>query len=198
MPDHSPAVASPARRDALRLIAALPLLALVSGQARAEVSIRYAEIVTADGGYVVNADIDLELNARLVEALTRGVALHFTTEFVIERPRWYWFDANLVQRSLNFRVSYHAITRNYRLSVGTLHQNFDTLDEALATMLRVRNWHIVNIDGLESGVSYHAAIRFRHDTSMLPKPFQVTAIGNRDWNLATDWTRWTFLAGVVR
>src|SRR5690606_4039017 len=68
--------------------------------------IRSAEIVPGDGGYVLNADIDLELNPRLVDAISRGVSLYFTTELVIERPRWYWLNATVVERSLDYRLSY--------------------------------------------------------------------------------------------
>lgn len=174
------------------MLAVLPHFATAAGE------VRYVEIVRGEDGYVVNADIDFELNPRLIDAVSRGVSLHFTAEFVIERPRWYWLDEVVVERSLHYRLSYHAITRTYRLSIGSLHQSFDTLDAALRTMQRIRNWHIIAADGLEPGVSYNAALRLKHDTSMLPRPFQVTALGNRDWNLGTDWTRWTFLAGTPR
>ena len=174
----------------LLLAALLPLLALADG------GIRYAEIVPSDDGYVVNADVDLELNSRLVDAISRGVSLYFTAEFELENARWYWFDEEVAQRRLDFRLSYHAITRSYRLSVGSFHQSFDTLDSAVRTMLRIRNWQIVPLKALRSGQSYNAALRLRLDTSLLPRPFQVTTIGSRDWNLGTDWLRWTFLAGA--
>lgn len=157
--------------------------------------IAYAEIVPSEEGYVVNADIDLDLNQRLADAVMRGVSLYFTAEFVLERGRWYWFDEVVAERILNFRLSYHAISRSYRLSVGSLHQSFDTLEAAVRTMLRIRSWQIVPVDELEANVSYSASLRFQLDTTRLPKPFQVTAIGSRDWNLGTDWMRWTFLAG---
>jgi hypothetical protein len=38
---------------------------------------------------------------------------------------------------------------------------------------------------------YQAAIRMRLDTAQLPKPFQLNAVASRDWNLASDWYRWT-------
>ena len=174
------------------------LLLAVPLQGLADDSIRYAEIVRGEDGYVVNADIALELNPRLEDAISRGVSLHFVAEFQIVRGRWYWFDDVVVERSLNYRLSYHAITRTYRLSIGNLHQSFDNLDAAVRTMQRIRNWHIVDASVLESGVSYNAALRFSHDKGKLPRPFQVTAIGSRDWNLGTDWVRWTFLAGTTR
>jgi hypothetical protein len=30
----------------------------------------------------------------------------------------------------------------------------------------------------------------RLDTAQLPKPFQVSALANREWTLASPWRRW--------
>ena len=177
-------------------VAALLLLWALS--VRAESVIRSAEIVPGDGGYVLNADIAIDLNPRLIDVVTRGVSLYFTTEVLIERPRWYWLNETVARRSLDYRLYYHAITRSFRLSVGNLHQNFDELDEALRTMQRVRNWLVAETGVLQSGVSHEVSLRFRLDTSQLPKPFQVTAIGSNDWNVETEWVRWTFLPGAPR
>jgi hypothetical protein len=159
-----------------------------------ENQIRSAEIVSTEEGYVVNADIDLSLNNRLEDALRRGVSLYFVLEFEVSRPRWYWLDESVVEQLRTYRLSYHAITRAYRLSIGSLHQNFDTLEAAFRTMLRVRSWAVAERGELVPGRSYNAAIRLALDTSQLPKPFQVTAIGSREWNLGTDWMRWIFVA----
>lgn len=177
------------------LLCALTAMLAFAVQAEEGV-IRSAEIVPGDGGYVLNADIDLELNPRLVDAISRGVSLYFTTELVIERPRWYWLNATVVERSLDYRLSYHAITRSYRLSIGTIHQSFDNLESAVRTMQRVRNWQVAKLETLQAGVSHEVSLRFRLDTSQLPKPFQVTAIGSSDWNIGTDWVHWTFLPGA--
>ena len=126
----------------------------------------------------------------------RGVSLYFTTELVIERPRWYWLNATVVERSLDYRLSYHAITRSFRLSIGSIHQSFDNLESAVRTMQRVRNWQVADLETLQAGVSHEVSLRFRLDTSQLPKPFQVTAIGSSDWNIGTDWVHWTFLPGA--
>lgn len=166
--------------------------------ALADSRIQYAEIVLTEEGYVINADINLALNPRLIDAVNRGVALHFATEFQIVKPRWYWLNQSVVERRLEYRLVYHTITRSYRLSIGSLHRSFDTIDEAIRTMSRIRNWKVSESNTLQPGDSYNAALRFRHDTSMLPKPFQVTAIGSRDWSLTTEWMTWTFLAGAIR
>jgi uncharacterized protein DUF4390 len=172
----------------------ITLLASLAPAQAAENQIRSAEILSTEEGYVVNADIDLTLNNRLEDALRRGVSLYFLLECELSRPRWYWFDEQVVNQTLTYRLSYQAITRAYRLSIGSLHQNFDSMEAAFRTMLRIRNWGVAERGELRTGLSYNVALRLGLDTTQLPKPFQVTTIGSRDWNLSTDWLRWTFLA----
>jgi hypothetical protein len=169
---------------------------LYSGAARAnnQAEIRYAELVPVDDFYVINADIMLELNSHLEEVLEHGIPLHFVAECIITRGRWYWWDEKIVERRLAFRLSYQPLTRTYRLAVGSFGQNFDQLADAFGAMKRLRNWSIIERSRLNAGESYNVALRFRLDTNQLPRPFQVTAIGSRDWDLATPWSSWTFLA----
>ncbi|MFC5770664.1 DUF4390 domain-containing protein [Thauera sinica] len=180
-----------------RWLCAVVLMCATFASCAEEALIRSAEIVPGDGGYVLNADIDLELNSRLADAVTRGVSLYFVAELRIERPRWYWLNELVVDRTLDYRLHYNAITRSYRLSIGSFQQSFDSLDAAVRTMLRIRNWQVAGSDELRPGVSHQVALRFQLDTSQLPKPFQVTAIGSRDWDLGTEWVRWTFLPGAA-
>lgn len=186
------------KRLRIWLAALLMALASLSAWADDEAQVRYAEIVPVAEGYVVNADIDLPLNPRVVDAISRGVSLYFRAEFRLERPRWYWLNEVILERYIDYRLSYHAITRNYRLSIGNLHQSFDTLEAAVRTMSTIRNWHVAESGKLQSGVSYRAALRMRLDTGRLPRPFQVTAIGSNDWHIGTDWSHWSFLAGAIR
>ena len=65
-------------------------------------------------------------------------------------------------------------------------------------MKRLRNWGIVDRDRLKGGETYNVGLRFRLDTNMLPKPFQVTAIGSREWSLETPWSSWSVLASNGR
>ena len=161
----------------------------------AEAEIRNVALVLADDTYVLNADIVAELTPLLADVVARGVSLYFVTEFELAAPRWYWLDEEIVTKSLTYRLSYQSLTRQYRLTSGALHQNFGSLDEALRTMLRIRNWSVAERAALRVGRSYNAALRFRLDVAELPKPLQVSALGRKDWNLSSDWYRWTFAAG---
>ncbi|TXH85782.1 DUF4390 domain-containing protein [Thauera aminoaromatica] len=186
------------RRHCLRRLLAVGVLTALSigaGPAiAAEAEIRNIVLQPGDDQYILNADVVAELTPLLADVVGRGVSLYFVTEFELTAPRWYWLDEEIVTRVLTYRLSYQSLTRQYRLTTGALHQNFASLDEAMRTMLRIRNWGIADKGALKIGRSYNAALRFRLDVGELPKPLQVSALGRKDWNLASDWYRWTFVA----
>ena len=61
----------------------------------------------------------------------------------------------------------------------------------MAALARVRGWPVADAGALDKRGGYQAAIRMRLDTTQLPKPFQLNAVASSDWNLASDWYRWT-------
>lgn len=177
----------------LRHWCAAALLLLVWGAAAAEESgVKSPALVAGESAYLLDADLDLELNPRLEEVIARGVPLYFVVEFELTRPRWYWFDETVAAQTLTYRLSFHALTRQYRLSTGPLHQSFDSLAEAMRVIARVRNWPVVDKNALKAGVTYEAALRVQLDLAQLPKPLQVTALGSREWSVGSDWQRWSF------
>nr|WP_228273600.1 DUF4390 domain-containing protein [Rhodocyclus tenuis]MBB4246157.1 hypothetical protein [Rhodocyclus tenuis] len=172
----------------LLLLASYAALAASSS----EVEVRNPQLVAADDGWSLSADFSFDFNARLEEAVTRGVILYFVVDFDLARTRWYWLDDKVASRSQTFRLSYHALTRQYRLSTGALHQNFATLDEALRMLSRLRNWQVLDKAAVRNDETYLASLRMRLDLSQMPKTFQVSALANRDWSLSSDWVRWSF------
>jgi hypothetical protein len=179
------------RRSWLAFVAALCLLFAACG-ARAEgIDVRGAALVAADDGYFLEATFDVALTSALEDALNKGIPLHFLVEFELIRPRWYWLNEKLVNRQQRYRLSYNALTRQYRVGVGTLYQNFATLGEALELLKRVRLHDLIEPGTLRKDTTYTAGLRMRLDTSQLPRPFQLSAVGSRDWNIGSDWYRWT-------
>ena len=166
---------------------------LVAGVTRADgIAVRDARLIAEGDGFALNADFGVTLTARLENALNMGVALYFTMEFECTRPRWYWLDEPVASVSRATRLSYHVLTRTYRLSAGTLHQSFPTLNEALHVLGQARRWHVLGKDQLRPDTKYVVQVRMRLDVSQLPKPFQVSALANRDWTLLSNWARWEF------
>lgn len=173
-------------------LAALWLMLLASPGVRAEgIEVRKAALTLAEDAYVLEAEFGITLTATLEDALNKGVALYFQFEFELIRPRWYWFNDRLVDIRQQYRLSYNALTRQYRVGVGNLFRNFSALGDALAFMSSVRRSEQLEAGALRKDTAYTAAMRLRLDTSQLPKPFQLSALGSREWNLASDWHRWT-------
>lgn len=178
-------------KDLLRALIYCVLLAAFGAQA-SDISVRNPQLTADEDGYSVAADFNINFNTRLEEAVNKGVVLYFAVDFELSRSRWYWFDEQIVRRSKTFQLSYHALTRQYRLSTGALHQSYATLDDALGVIAHVRNWQVLEKVQVKGDQSYLAGLRMRLDLTQMAKTFQVSALANRDWNLSSDWLRWSF------
>lgn len=171
---------------------ALLLLCLVAGgPARAEgIALTSVSLQPGEEGYELNAGFEIQFSPALLEALNRGLPLYFITEFELTRGRWYWLDEVIVRQEIQYRLSYNALTRQYRLASGALHQNFDTLQEAAGLLSNIRGRVVAAQSALKKGEEYSAGLRLMLDTSQLPTPFQVNALTSREWNLSSGWMRW--------
>ena len=157
-----------------------------------DIDVVEARLAATEDGVVLAADFAFDLNPRLAEVITNGVPVYFVVEFELSRRRWYWFDEKAAAKRLQLRLSYHALSRHYRLSTGVLQQNYATLEEALNVLRRVRNWQVVDRGVALADANYDAAVRMRLDVTLLPKPFQLSAITSREFNLESPWRRFTF------
>ncbi len=180
-------------RGAARLAVALILAAAAAASVRADtIFVRSAELRADEDAFVLNAEFDFAINPTLEEALQKGVPLYFELEFELLRPRWYWVDEKVLSFAIQYRISYNALTRQYRLASGLLGQTVDSLQEVERFLSRVNSRPVAPRDQLAKGTRYEAAIRLRLDTNQLPKPFQLSALASREWSLQSEWHRWSF------
>jgi len=175
-------------------VAVLALVAaLMAGAARADtIQVKSAELRAEEDGYFLNAEFEFSINSTLDEALQKGVPLYFLLEFELYHPRWYWLDEKVVSATTQYRVSYNALTHQYRAASGLLGLTFDSLEEVERFLSRVTSREVARRDQLVKGTRYEAALRLRLDVNQLPKPFQVSALASREWTLQSEWHRWSF------
>ena len=155
------------------------------------IEVRNAALVAGEDGYFLEADFEIALNPTLEDALNKGVPLYFLLEFEVIRPRWYWLNEKVLNNQQQYRLAYNALTRQYRLGLGSLFQNFASLSETLDFLSRVRRRQVLEPGTLTKGTTYVAGVRMRLDISQLPKPFQLNALASRDWNFGSEWHRWS-------
>ena len=186
------------------LLAIATLMPGLATRANETESVRLSRPVlslAAENVWVIDADVQVTLNSVLIDALKRGVPLVFSAEFEISKKRWYWFNERLLSQSRPLRLSFHSVTQQYRVSQSEqLLLMTANLDEALAATLNVRQWQVVLATGelslqdlmqqiAKTPDAYEIRFRTRLDSAQLPKPLQLNALTNRDWNLSTEWVR---------
>lgn len=177
--------------QAVAVVAAWLAVLVVSPAYADDIEVRDAQLHATEEGLVLDADFDFELSPRLSDVVANGVPLYFRVDFELTRRRWYWFDESAASKRLQLRLSYHPLSRQYRLSTGLLQQSFATLGEALNVLKRVRNWLVVDRTVTFDEADYDAAVRMRLDSTLLPKPFQLSALTSRDLQLDSPWKRFT-------
>jgi Domain of unknown function (DUF4390) len=191
----APALRAPRQAVFRGAIAALVLLAALAPWSTAcadPIVVKSAELRSEEDGYYLNAEFAFSINSTLDEALQKGVPLYFLLEFELSRPRWYWLDEKVISATTQYRVSYNALTRQYRIASGLFGQNYESLDEVERFLSRVTSREVARRDQLVKGTQYEAALRLRLDVNQLPKPFQMSALASREWTLQSEWHTWSF------
>lgn len=158
--------------------------------AEGNIQIKVVTIEAAEEGYQFDADFEITLNSKQENALERGIILYFVTELNLMSSRWYWLDERVAHSRVREGLSYYPLTRQYRLTRGTLSQNFGTLKGALQALGRVRDRPIAALSELKPDTDYTVELRMRLDISALPKPFQVETLGSKEWDLSTGVLYW--------
>jgi len=166
------------------------------------IGISKAEARLTEEGYQLSADFNIQLSQTVETALKRGVTLNFVSEFAINRSRWYWLDTDVAREEQVTKLSYNALTQQYRITRGSLFQSFQELKDALL-VLGHQIAPPVPVALLEKeGGGYFSRLmkkgsnccsayaHMRLDVSLLPKPLQVNALTNEDWNLESAPYRW--------
>lgn len=153
------------------------------------IAVNKAELRASEHGYRPVADFVITPSLMVKQALTHGVSLYFVSEFKLVHPRWYWLDETVAQDKQTVKLFYNALTRQYRIAYGALYQNFSGLDGALQVLAH-QLFAPVQMSALNPDDKYVASVRLHLDFSQLPKPLQINALVNTDWELDSGWYSW--------
>jgi hypothetical protein len=183
------------RKSRLRQLVLGACLLVCSTLASADsIFVQSVDLTPRVGEYYLSASFNIGLTPTVKEALNRGVPLYFLVEFEVIYPRWYtlyFWNKRIVDMQQIYRLSYNALTRQYGLSYGVLNQTFDTLESALSVLGGINDQPVFDESVLDDDLVYEAQLRMLLDTSRLPKPFQIDALGSNSWDVSSSWFRWT-------
>jgi hypothetical protein len=177
------------------ILLCLMALSVFSTTAHAEgIKIKSFELERVDSDWLLNASFQIELSPGLENAVQKGVVLYFQTDFELTRARWYWFDEKPVVAQRQTRLSYQPLTQQYRIASDGFTFSAKTISEALQAVGSIGGWRVIDNEQLDPNKAYTASLHMALDLSKLPKPFQVNALNNRDWNISSEWLRIPFSA----
>jgi len=177
------------------ILLGLMVLSIFSTAVSAEgIKIKSFELEKVDNDWLLNATFQIELSPGLEDAVQKGVVLYFQTDFELSRSRWYWFDERPVVAQRQARLSYQPLTQQYRIASEGFSFPAKTISEALQAIGSIGGWRVIDGNQMDPNKSYRASLHMALDLSKLPKPFQVNALNNREWNVSSDWLRMPFSA----
>ena len=185
----------------LALVAALCLVTpQVASAAEPTVELQNLKVEQSEGAVYASMQWNFQLPAPLEDALFKGVALYFVAEIDVTRERWYFYDKKLLSAQRHMRLSFLPLTRRWRVNVASqpfssaglgmsLGQSYDNLEDALQSIRRIAQWNIGDASDLEPSAKQNIAINFKLDLTQLPRPMQMGAAGQSDWNIAWNKTQ---------
>jgi hypothetical protein len=178
----------------------LTLMPLTASAAEPTVELQNLKVEQSEGAVYASLQWNFQLPAPLEEALYKGVALYFVAEVEVTRERWYFYDKKLLSAQRHMRLSYLPLTRRWRVNVASqpfssaglgmsLGQSYDNLEDALQSIRRIAQWNIGNASDLEPESKQNISISYKLDLTQLPRPMQMGAAGQSDWNIAWNKTQ---------
>ncbi len=182
---------------AVRLFVTWLLMAAAMAQAQVATDITQTRLERNDDEWLLSAQLQFETPTPVEDALLKGIPMVFVYSADVLRERWYWYDKKVQGVERHMRLAYQPLTRRWRLNVGSgsaassgvglaLNQSFDSLAQALSAIKRVAKWKIADAAELDPAIKYKLDFRFKLDLGQLPRPFQIGALGQTDWDISAS------------
>ena len=173
--------------------ATVALALLCGGIAQADFKVAELQPEFAEQSLVLNGQLELGLNAKVEEALAKGIPLEVVIDVHLYRERRFWWDPKIASWTLHRRVQYHALSGQYL--VNTLEPEMEsgesllTLQEALKQLGSLDDVTLALEEPITPGAHFVDA-RVSLDIEALPTPLRPVAYTSFTWHLNSGWTSW--------
>jgi hypothetical protein len=169
-------------------------------QADTPVELQGLKLERQDTALYMSGAWQFEMPAALEDALLKGITLYFVTDVEISQERWYVYNQRVARAERHVRLFYQPLTRRWRVNISpqpfnvsglgmSLGQSYDTAEEAMAAVRRIVQWRIANAADYNPDAKQTISINFKLDLKQLPRPLQIGAVGQSDWNISFNKTQ---------
>lgn len=161
-------------------------------QAEGILATRSKASISPEGQLSISTRFNTELPISLQQVLIQGVPLYFDLNYRLNSPTIAAYKNQLKnlfggEEKITYKLSFHPLTNNYRVSIGSFSSEYHALEAALKVIGSTSNWKVLSHGALEPSDSVNADIRLQLSTEQLPKPFQINALTSSEWNLDSGW-----------
>jgi uncharacterized protein DUF4390 len=174
----------------ISLFIAISFLCLQALASDGSIAVKSADLTLNGESYRLNADLEIDLNEKIEEAINKGVNVTFLYEFSLVKPRTFWFDKKISSASTHISVSYHALSRQYLVSQNGRQTSHEILSEAMIELVQLYDWKVLDKSAVNPDEAYDATLSVKLDQSKLPKAIQVETIGSENWSMVSEPYEW--------
>src|SRR3989344_2488817 len=165
-----------ARINRRRWAAAVLALACF-GDASADFKVTDVQPKFVEQSLVLTGNLELGLNAKVEEALSKGIPLEVNIDVHLLRERRFLWDRKIASWTLHRRIQYHALSGQYLVS--TAEPESETGESLLTLQEPVTPDAVHSVD-----------VRVSLDIEALPTPLRPLAYTSFTWHLNSGWSTW--------
>ncbi|ORU90102.1 MAG: hypothetical protein A6F71_03800 [Cycloclasticus sp. symbiont of Poecilosclerida sp. M] len=181
------------KRTLLKLFIAFALLSWLNPALSADepnLFISSATLNSTQGGYFLNAEIDISLSDEAIEALDNGVTLIFDTELkILEQRQWLWLKHQYA-RQLTSKLKYHTLAETYQVTdITHHHHHFSSLWAALLALGTLQDIPLHGLT-LSAETELTGKLAMQLNIEALPLPMRPLAYITPGWYLRSDPYLW--------
>ena len=147
-----------------------------------------------DQSLALSGNLELGLNAKVEEALAKGIPLVVNIDVLLHRERRFLWDREIASWTLRRRIQFHALSGQYLISTSAPEAEYSesllTLQEALKQLGSLNDVTLALEDAVAPDATHSVDVRVSLDIEALPAPLRPVAYTSFTWHLNSGWSTW--------
>jgi len=172
---------------------ALVLMAYL-GPVLAEFKVSELTPTFGDQSLRLTGSLDLGLNPKVEEALSKGIPLEVNVDVYLLRERDFLWNQTITSWTLHRRIQFHALSGQYLISTSAPEPEYGesqlTQQEALKQLGTLNGVSLPLKQGVKPDATYVVDVRVSLDIEALPSPLRPVAYTSFTWHLNSGWSTW--------
>lgn len=170
----------------------LPLIVAVPLRAADDIEVRSASAKLSGTMLEITVQAEYPVDEDMRKALEAGSIIDLSVEASLDRTSQYWFDENVMKKSMRRELTWNAPSQRYVLkdTPGNEQRTFATLEDAVAAAGTYENWQVPLEVALDPKASYQISVRARLRQGRLSSALKALTFWTRYWPERSEWYTW--------